>query len=32
VIDMIGSGKFQDRRRRIDGLQHMHRKPVFIEL
>ena len=32
MIDMIDFGKFQDRRRGIDGLQHMDRKPVFIEL
>jgi hypothetical protein len=31
VVDMIDRGKFQDRRRRIDGLEDMRRKPVFIQ-
>ena len=32
MIDMIDFGKFQDRRRGIDGLEDVYREPVFIEL
>jgi hypothetical protein len=32
MIDMIGFGEFQDRRRGIDRLKHMHREAAFIEL
>ena len=32
MIDMIDFGEFQNRRRGVDGLEDVHREPVFIEL
>ena len=32
VVDMIDIGEFQDRRRRIDRLEHVHREPALVEL
>jgi hypothetical protein len=32
MIDMIGLCKFQDRGCGIDGLQHVNRQPVLVEL